>query len=49
MRLHPIRANGQPAFTCHLVGDADERPGGLMVLTLAGDRLGGMTLFLHDV
>jgi RNA polymerase sigma-70 factor (ECF subfamily) len=31
------------------VGHAVERPGGLMVLTPAGDRLRGMTLFLHDV
>jgi RNA polymerase sigma-70 factor (TIGR02960 family) len=49
MRLDPTRANGQPAFACHLVGDTAERPGGLMVLTLTGDRLGGMTLFLHDI
>ncbi|MGW0431256.1 RNA polymerase subunit sigma-70 [Micromonospora sp. NPDC003197] len=49
MQLRPIRANGQPAFTCHLTGDGDEQPGGLMVLTLAGDRLSGMTLFLHDI
>jgi RNA polymerase sigma-70 factor (TIGR02960 family) len=49
MRLRPIRANGQPAFTCHLVGDAAERRGGLMVLTLTGDRLRGLTLFLHDI
>ncbi|GAB3147701.1 sigma-70 family RNA polymerase sigma factor [Micromonospora sonneratiae] len=49
MELRPIRANGQPAFTCHLVDDTDERPGGLMVLTLTGDRLSGMTLFLHDI
>lgn len=49
MPLHPTRANGQPAFTCHLVGRATERPGGLMVLTLTGDRLHGMTHFLHDI
>jgi len=49
MRLRPTRMNGQPAFICHLVGEATERPGGLMVLTLAGDRLRGMTLFLHDI
>ncbi len=48
-RLHPTRANGQPAFICHLVGDDAQRPGGLMVLTLGGDRLRGMTLFLHDI
>lgn len=49
MRLRSTRANGQPAFTCHLSGGAGERPGGLMVLTLAGDRLSGMTYFLHDI
>jgi RNA polymerase sigma-70 factor (ECF subfamily) len=41
--------NGQPAFATRLVGDAFERPGGLMVLTPTGDRLRGMTLFLHDI
>ncbi len=49
MRLRPTRANGQPAFHCELVGDDSRRPGGLLVLTPAGDRLDGMTLFLHDV
>jgi RNA polymerase sigma-70 factor (ECF subfamily) len=49
MRLRPTHMNGQPAFVCHLVGDATQRPGGLMVLTLAGARLRGMTLFLHDI
>jgi RNA polymerase sigma-70 factor (ECF subfamily) len=49
IRLRPTRMNGQPAFASHLVGDGTERPGGLMVLTLAGDRLSGMTLFLHDI
>jgi RNA polymerase sigma-70 factor (TIGR02960 family) len=48
-RLCPTRANGQPAFICHLVDGTTERPGGLMVLTLTGDRLSGMTLFLHDI
>jgi RNA polymerase sigma-70 factor (TIGR02960 family) len=48
MQLRPTRANGQPAFTCHLVAGVAQRPGGLMVLTLTGDRLRGMTLFLHD-
>jgi RNA polymerase sigma-70 factor (ECF subfamily) len=49
MRLRPTRMNGQPAFACQLVGDAVERPGGLIVLTLTGDRVCGMTNFLHDV
>ena len=48
-RLRPTRMNGQPAFASQFVGDAFERPGGLLVLTLAGDRLNGMTLFLHDI
>ena len=49
MLLRPTRANGQPAFACELVGGAAPRRGGLMVLTLTGDRLRGMTLFLHDI
>ena len=49
MRLRPTRMNGQPAFACQLVGSAVERPGGLIVLTLTGDRVRGMTNFLHDV
>ncbi|MET8355074.1 MULTISPECIES: RNA polymerase subunit sigma-70 [unclassified Micromonospora] len=49
IRLRPTRMNGQPAFVSHLVGDGTERPGGLVVLTLAGDRLSGMTLFLHGI
>ncbi|WP_117212380.1 RNA polymerase subunit sigma-70 [Allorhizocola rhizosphaerae] len=49
IRLRPTRMNGQPAFASHLVSDGTERPGGLIVLTLAGDRLSGMTLFLHDI
>jgi RNA polymerase sigma-70 factor (TIGR02960 family) len=49
MRLSPTRMNGQPAFASRFVRDGFERPGGLMVLTLTGDRLSGMTLFLHDI
>jgi RNA polymerase sigma-70 factor (ECF subfamily) len=49
IRLCPTRMNGQPAFASQLVGDGFERPGGLMVLTLTGDRLRGMTMFLHDI
>ncbi|MCW6006066.1 RNA polymerase subunit sigma-70 [Micromonospora sp. CPCC 205371] len=49
MRLRPTRMNGQPAFASQFVGDGFERPGGLIVLTLTGDRLTGMTLFLHDI
>ncbi|WP_217708649.1 RNA polymerase subunit sigma-70 [Nonomuraea rhodomycinica] len=40
--LVPTRANGQPAFTCRLGGE----PAGVIVLTLAGDRVRGITRFL---
>lgn len=49
LRLRPTRMNGQPAFASQLVRDGFERPGGLMVLTLTGDRIAAMTLFLHDI
>lgn len=49
VRLSPTRMNGQPAFASQFVRDGFERPGGLIVLTLAGDGLSGMTLFLHDI
>jgi RNA polymerase sigma-70 factor (ECF subfamily) len=46
-RLVPTRANGQPAFGCYLpcpqTGIA--RPGGLLVLTLAGTHLAEITWF----
>lgn len=47
--LVPTRANTQPAFACYLA-EPDEPYGqaaGLMVLTLRGDRIGGLTRFLH--
>ncbi|MEV2273011.1 RNA polymerase subunit sigma-70 [Nonomuraea africana] len=44
--LRPSRANGQPAFTWRLAG-AVEPPAGVIVLTLTGDRLRGITRF-HD-
>ncbi|WP_433468834.1 RNA polymerase subunit sigma-70 [Spirillospora sp. CA-128828] len=47
LRLRSTRANGQPAFVCRL-GGAVERPAGLIVLTLQGDRLRGITRFLDD-
>lgn len=52
-RLVPSRANGQPAFGCYAT-DA-QQPGphilqgqGLMVLTLAGDRIAGVARFLDN-
>lgn len=48
--LVPTRANTQPAFACYLT-EPDEphaNPAGLMVLTPSGDRIRGLTRFLHD-
>ncbi|MGH3647465.1 MAG: hypothetical protein ACRDTM_09850, partial [Micromonosporaceae bacterium] len=45
--LRPTRANGQPAFSCHFAG-AVEQPAGLIVLTLTGDRVRGITRFLDN-
>jgi RNA polymerase sigma-70 factor (ECF subfamily) len=42
LRLKPTGANRQPAFTCRL----DDEPAGVIVLTLAGDRIRGITRFL---
>jgi RNA polymerase sigma-70 factor (ECF subfamily) len=47
LQLRPTRANGQPAFTCHLTG-AEEQPAGLIVLTLTGNRLHCITRFLDN-
>jgi RNA polymerase sigma-70 factor (ECF subfamily) len=48
----PTRANTQPAYGCYLTG-ADGSvgyPAGLVVLTLAGDRIGAITRFLdHEI
>ena len=49
-RLAPTHANGQPAFGCYL-GEAAEPtayPVGLLVLTLAGDRICAITRFLDE-
>jgi RNA polymerase sigma-70 factor (TIGR02960 family) len=43
--LRPIRTNNQPAFGCYRDGTRGE-PTGIVVLTLAGDRLHGLTKFL---
>jgi RNA polymerase sigma-70 factor (ECF subfamily) len=47
--LTPAHANLQPAFACCLAepGDHVGRPAGLIVLSLSGDRIGGLTRF-HD-
>lgn len=50
LRLVPTRANTQPAYGCYLaeVGEPAFHPAGLLVLTLAGDRIRGMTRFFDD-
>jgi RNA polymerase sigma-70 factor (TIGR02960 family) len=47
--LVPARVNTQPAYACYLAesGEHLARPAGLMVLTVRGDRIGGLTRF-HD-
>jgi RNA polymerase sigma-70 factor (ECF subfamily) len=48
--LVPTRANGQPAFGAYLRGPAGISHGvGLIVLTLAGGRIGAMTRFDNTV
>jgi RNA polymerase sigma-70 factor (ECF subfamily) len=48
--LVPTRANGQPSFGAYVHGPAGIRHGvGLYVLTLTGDRIGGMTRFENSV
>jgi RNA polymerase sigma-70 factor (ECF subfamily) len=46
-RLVATRANGQPAFGCYLPCPHTEvaRPGGLLVLTLAGTGIAEITWF----
>ena len=39
------RANGQPAFGCYLPEEGIARPVGLLVVTLAGDRVSDLTWF----
>jgi RNA polymerase sigma-70 factor (TIGR02960 family) len=45
MRLEPVRVNGQCAFACYI----DGARAGVMVLTLRGGRIGGMTRFLYGL
>ena len=48
--LVPTRANGQPAFGTYLRAPTGSRQGtGLLVLTLAGDRIRAVTHFGHGV
>ena len=51
LRLVPTRANGQPAFACHLGGpdEGSTHPAGVLVLTMTGDRISAITRFLDDV
>ena len=48
LRLVPTRANTQAAYGCYLPERQRPvaRPAGLLVLTVAGGRIGGMTRFL---
>jgi hypothetical protein len=50
VRLLPTAANGQPAFGGYLAASPDSvaTPGGLFVLTVAGDRLSAVTRFHLD-
>ena len=47
LRVVPTRANAQPAFGCYLpdARAAIARPYGIIVLTLAGDAVAGITWF----
>lgn len=47
--LVPTRANGQPAFGAYLRAPGGAHGVGLYVLTLAGDRISGLTRFEHGV
>ena len=49
-RLVPCRANTQPAFGCYLPGpdQAPARATGILVLTLSGNRISGITRFLDE-
>lgn len=49
-RLIPTRANGQPAFGCYIADPHAEiwHAHGLIVLTLAGDRISAITRFVDN-
>ena len=44
LRLVPVEVNTQPGYGCYL----DSAPAGVLVLTLRGDRIAGMTRFLDS-
>jgi RNA polymerase sigma-70 factor (ECF subfamily) len=48
--LVPTRANGQPAFGWYVVRAGDSRPtgAGVVVLTLRGEQIAGVTRFVDD-
>jgi RNA polymerase sigma-70 factor (TIGR02960 family) len=49
-RLVPVRANRQPVFACY-VSDSDAPPAsgqGMIALSVAGDRIGGVIRFLDN-
>jgi RNA polymerase sigma-70 factor (ECF subfamily) len=49
-RLIPTRANGQPAFGCYLFDACSPiaHAHGIMVLTVAGDRISAVTRFIDN-
>ena len=44
--LVPTRANTQPAFACFVAGDGGATSMGMIVLTVSGDRISGISRFL---
>src|SRR5262249_43972470 len=50
LSLRPTRVNTQPAFSCYLVdSDGIAEPAGLIVLTLADDKISRITRFLKSM
>jgi RNA polymerase sigma-70 factor (TIGR02960 family) len=50
LRLRSARVNNQPAYACYIAEPTarEALPAGLMVLTLRGDRIAGLTRFLDN-
>jgi len=48
VRLLPARANTQPAFATYISDGDSATPGGLIVLTFAGERIRAVTRFHND-